>query len=166
MGRPKLPVTKAMMAFRLDPQRRATLQAEADARGTGISEVMRVHLDRYHELAWRDLPALREAEWCAVFEAMGAPPIQVAGVEWIGATVARGIENGDLARKWKIDATGVASRARAWTFGQQCAVTDAAIRFRHVLPEHADPAEAARVATTPPPSLVLEPARTARTSRK
>lgn len=166
VGRPKLPVTKTLVAVRLAPERRDALNEEAEARETGISDVMRVHLDRYHELEWRDLPSMREAEWCAIFEGMGPPPVQVAGVEWVGATVARAIESSDLAKKWKIDAAALATRARAWTFGQQCAVTDAALRFRRALKRGGDPLEAARAATTRPATLVIAPGGAKRSSRR
>jgi hypothetical protein len=37
-----------------------------------------MHLERYAEIAWRDLPKLRESDWCAVFEALGSVPVHYA----------------------------------------------------------------------------------------
>ncbi len=155
MGRPKQSEVKEVVPVRLDEARRAALQTEGELRELGLSQVIRLHLDRYPEIAWRDLPKLREAEWCATFEALGVPPVDVQAIEWVGATVARAVEAGDLARKWKIDAGELAAAARAWTFGQSCAVVDAAQRFRRELGGKVEPLDAARKATTRPPSLVL-----------
>lgn len=141
--------------MRLDEARRVALQAEAASRELGLSQVIRLHLDRYPEIAWRDLPKLREAEWCATFEALGVPPVDLQAIEWVGATVARAVEAGELARKWKIDGGELAAAARAWTFGASCAVADAAQRFGRELATGVEPLEAARTVTTRPPALVL-----------
>jgi hypothetical protein len=76
------------LQVRLPDERRRALQAEAETRGGTPSEVIRLHLDRYAEMAWRALPKLSDNAWCAVFEATGAVPVDVAAVTWIGMTVA------------------------------------------------------------------------------
>jgi hypothetical protein len=115
-----------------------------------------MHLERYAEIAWRDLPKLRESDWCAVFEALGSVPVDVAAVAAVGITIARAMEETDLARKWKVDVRELTSVSRAWTFGQACAVADAAGRFHRALAvKGTDAIEAARQATTRPAALVL-----------
>jgi len=162
MARPKQARVREVLSLRLPDDRRAALHAEAENRESNISDVIRLHLERYGEIAWRDLPSLAESEWCAVFEALGSPPIDVAAVSWLGATVARVIDEGQLARKWGIEGAHLATRARAWTFGQECAVADAAVRFRRALTaSEGDAVAAARHATTRPPELVLAPPTTA-----
>ncbi len=170
MGRPKQAEIKTTFPVRLSDDRRAALKEEADTREaigirSGVSEVIRIHLDRYREISWRDLPALRDGEWCALFEALGAPPVEIQAIEWLGATVARAAEEGALARKWKVDAGELAAKARAWSFGQACAVADAAVRFRSLVEDSGDATEAARQATTRPAGLVLEPPAPARQSK-
>lgn len=158
MGRPKLPQVKEVFQVRLPDDRRRALQAEAETRGSTPSEVIRLHLERYAEMAWRDLPKLSDNAWCAVFEATGAVPVDVAAVAWIGMTVARAMEETELGRKWKADAGELAAAARAWTFGQACAVADAVVRFHQALAvKGTDALAAARQATTRPAALVLEP---------
>jgi hypothetical protein len=157
MGRPKQAQVKEAFQVRLPEDRRRALQAEAETRGTTPSEVVRLHLERYAEIAWRDLPKLSETAWCAVFEAIGAVPVDAAAVTWIGMTVARVAEETELCRKWKVDAGELAARARAWTFGQACAVVDAAVKFHDALTVTGTSAlAAARQATTRPAALVLE----------
>lgn len=159
MARPKQAQVKEVLSLRLPDERRSALQREAETRDAGVSDVIRTHLDRYAEIEWRDLPKLSESDWCAVFEALGSVPLDVAAVAWVGTTVARALEDGALARKWKIDPDLVAT-ASAWTFGQACAVADAAGRFHRVLAEGTKEAtEAARQATTRPATLVLAPPR-------
>src|ERR1044071_591429 len=104
MGRPKRPKVKEVFPVRLPEDRREALQAEAATRGATPSVVIRLHLERYAEIAWRDLPKLDDNAWCAVFEAVGPVPIDVAAVAWTGMTVARALEETELARKWKVDA--------------------------------------------------------------
>lgn len=157
MGRPRSPDPKHLVAVRLVPGQREALGEEATRRGVPVSEVMRLCMARYLELAWRELPALRDVEWCAVFDALGAPAVELAGLEWVGATVARALDHSDVARKWKVDGGKLAERARAWTFGQQCAVADAAMRFRVALPAAEDPLVAARAATTRPVGVEIAP---------
>jgi hypothetical protein len=79
MGRPKqLTPPKEVFHVRLPEDRTNALKSEADTRGGSPSEVIRLHLDRYAEIAWRDLPSLSDNAWCAVFEALGAvTPIPV-----------------------------------------------------------------------------------------
>jgi hypothetical protein len=157
MGRPKLPQVKEVFQVRLADERRRALQSEAEARGGTPSEVIRIHLERYAEMSWRDLPKLSDTGWCAVFEAMGAVPVDVAAVAWIGMTVARAVEETELGRKWKVNAGELAAASRAWTFGQACAVADATVRFHRALAVKGTAAiEAARQATTRPAALVLE----------
>lgn len=80
-------------------------------------------------------------------------------VAWIGTSIARLLEETELAEKWSIDASEIASAARAWTFGQACAVADAMARFRRAVAINGADAMAARQ-TTRPAALVLEtPAR-------
>jgi len=168
MGRPKQAQVKEVFQVRLPDERRRALQAEAETRGNTPSEVIRLHLERYAEIAWRDLPKLTDSAWCAVFEAIGSVPVDVAAVAWIGMTMARATEETDLCRKWKVDAGELASASRAWTFGQACAVADAAVRFHRALTVKGTGAiEAARQATTRPAGLVLEaPARRERPSTR
>jgi len=156
MGRPKQAQVKEVFPVRLPDERRRALQAEAETRGGNTSDVIRLHLERYSEIAWRDLPKLREGDWCVVFEALGSVPVDVAAVAAVGMTVARAIEETDLARKWKSDPRELTSASRAWTFGQACAVADAAVRFHRALAaKGTDAIEAARQATTRPATLVL-----------
>lgn len=157
MGRPKQAQVKEVFQVRLLDDRRRALQDEAVARNTTPSEVIRIHLERYSEIAWRDLPKLSDNAWCAVFEAVGVVPVDVAAVAWMGATVARAAEETELCRKWKVDAGELASASRAWTFGQACAVADAVVRFHRALASKgASPITAARQATTRPAALILE----------
>jgi hypothetical protein len=157
MGRPKQAQVKEVFQVRLPEDRRRALQEEAATRETTPSDVIRMHLERYSEVAWRDLPKLSDNAWCAVFEAVGSVPVDVAAVAWIGPTVARAAEETELGRKWKADAGELASAARAWTFGQACAVADAAVRFHRVLAaKGANAIAAARQATTRPAAVVLE----------
>jgi hypothetical protein len=157
---------KEVFPVRLPDDRRRALQAEAEMRGSNASDVIRLHLERYSELAWRDLPKLRDAEWCAVFEALGTVPVDIAAVAMISLVIARALEEGDLARKWKIDAGDLTSASRGWTFGQGCAVADAAARFHRAFAvKGTDPIDAARQATTRPAALVLAPARRERARR-
>jgi hypothetical protein len=157
MGRPKQAQVKEVFQVRLPDGRRKALQEEALARATTPSEVIRMHLERYSEIAWRDLPKLSDNAWCAVFEAVGSVPVDVAAVAWIGATVARAAEETELCRKWKVDAEELATAARTWTFGQSCAVADAAVRFHRALASKGSSAlAAARQATARPTALVLE----------
>jgi hypothetical protein len=158
MGRPKLAQVKEVFQVRLPDERRRALQAEAETRETTPSDVIRLHLERYAEIAWRDLPKLSDNAWCAVFEAVGSVPVDVAAVAWIGATVARAVEDTEVSRKWKVDAVELAATSRAWTFGQACAVADAAGRFHRALAvKGSDAVSAARQAATRPAALVLEP---------
>jgi hypothetical protein len=168
MGRPKQAQVKEVFPVRLPEDRRRALQAEAETRGGNASDVIRLHLERYSEIAWRDLPKLRDGDWCAVFEALGSVPVDVAAVAWVGMGVARSLEETELARKWKVDAGQLAAASRAWTFGQACAVADAAVRFHRALAVRgADALEAARQATTRPAALVLEaPARRERSGAR
>lgn len=147
--------------MRLPDDRRRALQAEAEMRDSTTSDVIRMHLERYAEITWRDLPKLTDRAWCAVFEALGGVPMDASTVAWIGTSIARSLEETDLPDKWSIDADEVASAARAWTFGQACAVADAMARFRRALAvKGTDALEAARQATTRPAALVLQtPAR-------
>lgn len=157
MGRPKQAQIKEVFQVRLPDQRRRALQEEAATRETTPSEVIRIHLERYAELVWRDLPKLSDNAWCAVFEAVGSVPVDVTAVAWIGMTVTRAAEETELCRKWKVDATELVSAARAWTFGQGCAVADAAVRFHRALAAKGSNAiDAARQATTRPAAVVLE----------
>lgn len=157
MGRPKQAQVKEVFQVRLSDDRRRALQAEAQTRESTPSEVIRMHLDRYAEVTWRDLPKLSDNAWCAVFEAVGAVPTDVAGVAWIGMEVARALEDTELRRKWKVDAEDLAAAARAWTFGQACAVADAAVRFHRALATTSSGAsEAVRQATTRPAAVVVE----------
>jgi len=156
MGRPKQIRVKEVFPVRLPEERRRALQAEAETRGSTASDVVRMHLERYAEITWRDLPKLRESDWCAMFEALGSVPVDVAAVAPVGMTIARAMEETDLARKWKVDAREMASVSRAWTLGQSCAVADAAARFHQALAvKGTDAIEAARQATTRPATLVL-----------
>jgi hypothetical protein len=109
MGRPKQAQVKEVFPVRLPDDRRRALQAEAETRGGNASDVIRLHLERYSEMAWRDLPKLRDADWCTVFEALGSVPVDVAAVAWVGMAVARSLEETELARKWKVDAGQLAS---------------------------------------------------------
>jgi len=157
MGRPKQAQVKEVFQVRLPDDRRRALQAEAETRGNTPSEVIRLHLERYAEMTWSDLPKMNDNAWCAVFEAVGSVPVDVAAVAWIGMTVARAVEETELGRKWKVNAGELASVSRAWTFGQACAVADATVRFHRALEvKGTDALEAARHATTRPASLVLE----------
>lgn len=156
-GRPRLAQVKEVFPVRLPEDRRRALQAEAEMRAGVTSDVIRMHLERYAELAWRDLPKLTESSWCVVFEALGGVPIDVAAVAWVGPSVVQALEGTDLAHKWKVDASELAKAARTWTFGQACAIADAAARFRRALAvKGTDALEAARQATTRPAALVLE----------
>jgi hypothetical protein len=167
MGRPKQAQVKEVFQVRLPDDRRRALQAEAETRGNTPSEVIRLHLERYAEMAWRDLPKLSDNAWCAVFEAVGSVPVDVAAVAWIGMTVARAVEETELGRKWKVDAGELASMSRAWTFGQACAVADAMVRFHRALAvKGTDALAAARQATTRPAALVLEAPRRDRSSTR
>jgi len=163
MGRPKSAETMENFPVRLPEERLTALKGEAGARraagarGDSPSEVVRLHLERYAELVWRDLPRLRDAEWCAVFEALGAVPVDTAAVRAAGTTIGNELDEGDLGGKWKVDAPALAKAARAWTFGQALAVSDAAVRFRAALATPgAGPLEAATEATTRPTGLVLQ----------
>jgi len=157
MGRPKQAQVKEVFQVRLPDERRRALQAEAEIREATPSEVIRMHLERYAEIVWRDLPKLREPEWCAVFEAVGSPPIDVTALAWIGATVARAATETELGHKWKVDGGELAAASRVWTFGQACAVADAAVRFHRALAVKGNDAiAAARQATTRPTAVVLE----------
>jgi hypothetical protein len=156
MGRPKQAKVKEVFQVRLPDDRRGALQAEAEIRETTPSEVIRLHLERYAEIAWRDLPKFSESGWCAVFEAVGAVPVDVAAVAWIGTTVARALEETELGGKWKVDVSKLAAATRAWTFGQACAVVDAAARFHRALAvKGTDTIAAARQVTTRPAAVVL-----------
>jgi hypothetical protein len=159
MGRPRKAEVKEVFPVRLAGDVVSALQAEAEVRRDNASEVIRLHLHRYAELVWRDLPRLREGEWCVVFEALGGVPVDVSAVRAVGATVADAVGETDLARKWKVDAGELAAAARAWTFGQAIAVADAAARFHAALTEKegTEALEAARTATTRPAALVLQP---------
>jgi hypothetical protein len=161
VGRPKLAQVKEVFPVRLPDDRRRALQAEAEMRDSTTSDVIRMHLERYAEITWHDLPKLNATAWCAVFEALGGVPLDVGTVAWIGTSIARVLDETDLADKWSIDASEIASAARAWTFGQACAVADAMARFRRALAvKGTDAMEAARQATTRPAALVLQtPAR-------
>jgi len=167
MGRPKLAQVKETFQVRLPDDRRRALQAEAETRGGTPSEVIRLHLERYAEIVWHDLPKVSEGEWCAVFEAVGAPS-NAEAIGWVGMTVARALDGTDLARKWKVSAKDLAGAARAWTFGQCCAVADAAVRFQRALSvKGTEVLAAVRQATTRPGALVLEaPARRERSSTR
>lgn len=157
MGRPKQAQVKEAFQVRLPDDRRRALQAEAEARGNTPSEVIRLHLERYAEMTWRDLPKLSDNGWCAVFDAVGSVPVDVAAVAWIGITVARAIEETELGRKWKVDAGELVAASRTWTFGQACAVADATVRFHQALASKGTSAlEAARQATTRPAAVILE----------
>lgn len=157
MGRPKQAQVKEVFPVRLPEERRRSLHAEAETRGSSASDVIRSHLERYAEIVWRDLPRLGEDEWCAVFEALGTVPVDVEAVAGAGAKAANMLEQTDLARKWKVDAAELAEALRAWTFGQCCAAADAAGRFRRALAvESLGALAAARQATTRPAELVLE----------
>jgi hypothetical protein len=157
VGRPKLAQVKEVFPVRLPEDRRRALQAEAEMRDSTTSDVIRMHLERYAEITWRDLPKLNATAWCAVFEALGGVPMDVGTVAWIGTSIARLLEETDLPEKWSVDASEIASAARAWTFGQACAVADAMARFRRALAvKGTDAMEAARQATTRPAALVLE----------
>jgi predicted transcriptional regulator len=157
VGRPKLAQVKEVFPVRLPDDRRRALQAEAEMRDSTTSDVIRMHLERYAEITWHDLPKLTDRAWCAVFEALGGVPIDVGTVARIGTSIARLLEETDLPDKWSIDASEIASAARTWTFGQACAVADAMARFRRALAvKGADAIEAARQATTRPAALVLE----------
>jgi hypothetical protein len=168
MGRPKQAKVKEVFPVRLPEDRRRALHVEAETRGSSASDVIRSHLERYAEIAWRDLPKLGDSDWCAVFEALGSVPVDVAAVAGVGTKVAGMLEQADLARKWKVDADGLTSASRAWTFGQSCAVADAAARFHQALAtKGTDALAAARQATTRPAELVLEaPARTRSSARR
>lgn len=161
---------KEVFPVRLPEERRRALQDEAVLREKSPSEVIRLHLERYAEIAWRDLPKLSDHGWCAVFEALGSTPMEVSAIGWVGETVARALEAPELARKWKIDAGELAAASRAWTFGQSCAVVDAAVRFHRVLASKGTDAIAAvRHATTRPAAVILEapaPARRERASAR
>jgi hypothetical protein len=167
MARPKqLTPPKEVFHVRLPEDRTNALKSEAETRGGSPSEVIRLHLDRYAEIAWRDLPSFNESTWCAIFEALGAAgpvPVDVAAIAAIPSTVVRSLEHSELARKWKIDAKDVIGAVRAWTLGQSCAVADAAIRFHHALAEYTDAVHAAGEVTKRPAALVLEaPAKASR----
>jgi len=153
---------------RLPEARREALQAEAEMRDSTTSDVIRMHLERYAEITWRDLPKLTDRAWCAIFEALGGVPMDISTVAWIGTSIARLLEEADLPEKWSIDANEIASAARAWTFGQSCAVADAMARFRRALTDTGtDAMKAARQATTRPAALVLEtPARREKPSKR
>jgi hypothetical protein len=162
MGRPKqLTPPKEVFHVRLPEDRTNALKSEADTRGGSPSEVIRLHLDRYAEIAWRDLPSLSDNTWCAIFEALGAVapvPVDVAAVASIATAVTRVLEQSELGRKWKVDAREIIAEVRGWTFGQACAVADAAARFHRALAQGSpDALQAARQATTRPAALVLEP---------
>src|ERR1041384_562427 len=62
MGRPKQAQVKEVFHVRLLDERRRALQAEAETRGSTPSDVIRLHLERYAEIAWRDLPKLGDHE--------------------------------------------------------------------------------------------------------
>jgi hypothetical protein len=155
MGRPKQTQVKEVFPVRLPAERLRALQDEAGTRAASASDVVRMHLERYVEIVWRDLPRLSPGEWCAVFDALGAAPAEISALAWVGTSIARTIDD-DLARKWKVDAAELAKAAQAWTFGQGCAVADAAVRFRAAVAEGAVPIEAAREATTRAAVLVLD----------
>src|SRR3954465_6203573 len=125
VGRPKLAQVKEVFPVRLPEDRRRALQAEAEMRESTTSDVIRMHLDRYAEITWRDLPKLTDRAWCAVLEALGGVPMDAGTVAWIGTSIARLLEATDLPEKWGINASEIASAARVWTFGQACAVADA-----------------------------------------
>jgi hypothetical protein len=160
MGRPKLAQVKEVFPVRLPDERRRALQAEAATREGTPSEVIRLHLERYAEIVWRDLPKMTEYEWCATFEAVASMTADAAAIAWAGMTVARAIEETDLARKWGVNAKELGAAARAWTFGQCCAVSDATVRFQRALASGTERRAAVQEATTRPAALVLEaPAR-------
>src|SRR5689334_3997179 len=96
IGRPKLQQVKEVLPVRLHEDRRRALQAEAAMRGNTTSDVIRIHLDRYPEVVWRDLPRMTHSGWCAVFEALGGVPTDVSAVALVGTSVARVIEETDL----------------------------------------------------------------------
>lgn len=142
---------------RLPDDRRRALGTEADVRDKSPSEVIRLHLERYAEIVWRDLPKLSDHAWCAVFEAVGTVPTDLTGITWIGMSVARAFESPELGQKWKVNASELADAARSWTFGEACAVADAAVRFHSALADTGNDAiAAARRATTRPAAIVLE----------
>jgi len=159
---------KEVFPVRLPDDRRRALHAEAEMREGTTSDVIRMHLERYAEITWRDLPKLDATAWCAVFEALGGVPSDVGTVAWIGTSVARLLEETDLADKWNVDPKEIGSAARMWTFGQACAVADAMARFRRALAvKGTDALDAARQATTRPAALVLEtPARREKPSKR
>jgi hypothetical protein len=156
MGRPKLPQVKEVFQVRLPDERRRALQAEAETRAGTPSEVIRLHLERYAEIVWRDLPKLSEHEWCATFEAAASMTADATAIAWTGMTVARAIEETDLARRWNVNAKELGAASRAWTFGQCCAVSDAAVRFQRALTSGAEQSAAVQEAITRPVALVLE----------
>jgi hypothetical protein len=154
---PQLTPPKQVFHVRLSDDRKQALEAEAKPRGTSPSDVIRLHLERYAEMVWRDLPKLDNATWCAVFEALGPVPVDIGSVTWIGSTLTKAVEETELCRKWKVDSGALLSAVRAWTFGQACAVADAAIRFQQALTvKGTDAIVAARQATTRPAAFVLE----------
>lgn len=104
------------------------LEGHQDQRSARLNSVA----ERYLDIVSRDCPALSEAEWCAICDALNG--------YWMGAGDAAGvrlawaeIEDADrlsgLGEKWGVDAQAIAGRLREYTAGQQVAVAEVVQRF-------------------------------------
>ena len=113
--------------------------------------------ERYAYVVQRDCPALTEAEWCAICDALNGYWLDGgdsgAGVRLAWAEIEDADRLDGLGAKWDVDANALALRLRDATAGQQVAVAEVVQRFwqRPELPT----AEALRLAgarITPGPS--------------
>jgi hypothetical protein len=108
---------------------------ESDRTGCHGNRSSRINsiAERYLHIVDRDCPALSEAQWCAICDALNGYWID-AGDIGLGVRLAWAeVEDADrlngLGKKWGIDATALARRLRDGTAGEQVAIAEVVQRF-------------------------------------
>jgi len=88
--------------------------------------------ERYLDVVRRDCPALTQAEWCAVCDALNGYWMEGAGnlgVRMAWAEVADADRLNGLGAKWGVDAPALAARMQRMSAGEQVALAEVVERF-------------------------------------
>jgi thiol-disulfide isomerase/thioredoxin len=114
----------------------APIQRVLEGYGDNRSGRLNTVAERYAYVVERDCPALTEAQWCAVCDALNGYWIDGgdsgAGVRLAWAEIEDADRLDGLGEKWGVDAHALAVQLRDSTAGQQVAVAEIVQRFwRH-----------------------------------
>lgn len=89
--------------------------------------------ERYLDIVRQDCPALTEAEWCAVCDALNGHWMEGGdggvGVRMAWASVADADRLDGLGAKWGVDAHALAARMQRMSAGEQVALAEVVERF-------------------------------------